>query len=200
MSKRVEGSADTRTLWDIFGLGGGTDNSRTMRGCCQLLLIVFLVFVAVGLLSLTAMVFSLYNRVNYYRYSIKATEFEVRPHVNASDRIYPPPFAHGYIDVDDTQFEVRWKLRDALGSGLPNPLASLDIRGPLNGKHADVAPVVLALGLHKKHNNFEDKMDIEQDFARHLVRNSADFYISFSDSTGREIARDYLNKQQLVPK
>jgi len=192
-------SAPPDSLWVRMGLGGGVDNQHgTMRGCCILTLIVTVVIVVLSLIVLGAMWFTTYDRLNVYRYTITATEHRVLPHVNDSALIEPPPRILGEVDLDYVQFELRWRFLDALGGGLPSPVASLDIRGPLDGKHPEVAPVVIGLGLGKKHGYFAGIIDIEGELATQIVRRANLYYVSLSDTTGREIARDNMDKMIMV--
>ena len=187
------------SLWTRIGLGGGVNNENgSMRGCCILTLLVTLVIVVLSLIILGVMWFTTYDRLNVYRYTITATEHRVLPYVNDSALIDPPPRVIGEVDLDYVQFELRWRFLDALGDGLPAPLASIDIRGPLSTKHSEVAPVIIGLGLGKKHGYFAGIIDIEGELATQIVRRANLYYVSFSDTNGREIARDNMDKMIMV--
>lgn len=171
--------------------------AKANDGLCKLLLIIVLVFILAAVLLLFAMWVTTSNRLDYFEFRVTMTEKRVRPPVATEDLIDPAPFLFGEFNIDRTQLEVRWKLYEALGSGLPHKPASLDIRGPLRQKDVriDVAPVVLGLGLGKdSHGRYAGRLDIEGGLAVDILKHSYLYYISISDSHGREIARDRLDK------
>jgi len=170
-----------------------------MVGCCRLVTLVGGLFVVAALVILVSMWLSTTNRLNYHRFSITATEHRVRPYVADAELIEPAPYVFGELSIDLTQLEVRWRLYNVLGSGLPSPVTSLDIRGPLSQSRPDVAPVALALGIGKdSHGRYAGIVDIDAELATHMLRASYLYYVSMSDATGREIVRDSIDKSRTI--
>ena len=177
-------------------------------GLCKFFLLITLVFIVAGLLLVAVMWISTSNRLNYYEFAVTMTEKRVRPPVPPEDLIIPAPFLYGEFDIDETQSEVRWKIYHQFGDGLPHPPGSLDIRGPLKqGKDGDgdddddddyrgnVAPVVIGLGLGKdSKGRYSGILDIEEKLLVDILQRRYVYYISMSDTHGREIARDLLTK------
>jgi len=133
------------------------------------------------------------NRLDYRKKCIEANEFKVLPFRPLNEILSPAPFAHGYMAIDLSQLEVRWRLEYILYN---ITLGSIDLRGPLTYKHPTVAESVLAMGLqkNKRGHHFEGIEDINGKLANDIVERPDSYYVSFQDTTGREIMRDSLSK------
>lgn len=167
-------------------------------GLCKFLILVSGIFFLASILLLGSMWLTTVNRLNYVEFHVTMTEKRVRPIVPADQLIQPPPFATGEVVIDYTQLEVRWDILHQFGDGLPSPVSSLDIRGPISQKNedeiSDVAPVLVGLGLGKHRNRYRGVLDIENKIVTSILKRPNLYYVSFSDETGREIARDSLDK------
>lgn len=167
-----------------------------LHPCVSITLLVFSVIFFITLIYTIVSVKSLRNRADYYRYCIVALERNVLPLRNSSELLEPAPISYGYWSLDYGQLEVRWGLADAIQSTVPN-LASITVRGPLDHAQPYVGEVAFAMGLQKdkKGRHFEGVEDITGDLADDIIDEPYNYYVSFEDSTGREVARDSLSKE-----
>ena len=156
---------------------------------CGVAVVLILVWAVYSSLSLSR----LRNDLEYYRYCIDANEFHIRPLRNVSEIRQPAPTSYGYWALDFKQREVRWSLTDNF---YDIELGSIDLRGPLTHSEPFVAPVAVALGTKKNAHNthFQGIVDIGGKLSYDIVDHPYNYYVSFADTDGHEVARDALTK------
>jgi len=179
---------------DAADAGAGRRLLSGAHGAGLLALILTMVILTTIVIITAAMWFKTRNVLETYRVCIDAHQYKVQPQPDISEVITPEPYAYGYLEIDLDQLEMRWRIVDVLGSASPE-IVSVDIRGPLSQAHSQVAGVAMPLTtVRDARGRFAATVELNGMLLKDIINRPYAYYVSFSTSSGQEIARDSLDK------
>lgn len=113
------------------------------------------------------------------------------------------PFGIGHICVDEIQREAHWNISETFRHAYANGISDVLLHGPLSAPSEPVAPVVMAMGVHRdSRQTLSGSTILSLRQIGDIAERPEDFYVAFySKNIGRsaeiEIARSKLMRPKL---